>query len=207
MAKINRQNKRLAEQENRKKFNPWLLNKIELIRRTSEPLAARASRWGGPSGVALVIFLLIGSFLYPKNEIQILKIRLLHNPYDFETHLALAENLLANNQFKEAEQTLLIAQQIKNLGNRENQVLGEKADSKISELWQQKHLADPNDIKKLIAVWEKIIKERPDYRDGYFQLAILNYQIHENEKAKEYLNQTLILDPNFTPAKELKEII
>jgi len=189
------------------KNNPWFLNKTQFIRRLTKPLAARASRWGGPAGVALVIFLLIGSFLYPKNELQILKWRLLQNPNDFQTHLALAEKLLDNNQFQEAEQTLLVAQQIKILGDKDTKILGEKTNSKINELWQREYYSNPKDIKRLISAWEKIVQEKPNYRDGYLQLAILNYKIYENEKAKEYLNKALEIDPNFEPALELQKII
>jgi len=189
------------------KNNPWFLNKTQFIRRLTKPLAARASRWGGPAGVALVVFLLAASFFYANNEIQILKIRLLNNPYDFKSHLALAEKLLDNNQFEEAEQALLLAQGLQITNSANQKVLGETTNSQLQELWQKKHYADPKDIKKLINLWEKIVAEKPNYRDGYLQLAILNYKIYENEKAEEYLNKALAIDPNFEPARELKVLI
>jgi len=190
-----------------KKPHPWFLNKIQFIRRVTKPLAARSGRWGGPSGVALVIFLLVGSFFYPQDEIQILKIRLLNNPYDFKSHLALAEKLLDNNQFEQAEQSLLLAQNLQISSSTNQKVLGETTSSQLQELWQKKRYADPKDIQRLIDAWEKIVQEKPNYRDGYLQLAILNYKIYENEKAEEYLNKALAIDPNFEPAKELKKII
>ena len=204
-----------------KKPHPWFLNKIKFIRRTSKPMATRANRWGSPTGIALFIFLLIGSFLYPQNEIQILKIRLLNNPYDLKNHLALAEKLLANNRFEQAEQALLLTQKISNfqflprsgiplrgtVSNSEKNVLGEQSNSELQELWQKKHYADPKDIQRLIDAWEKIVEEKPNYRDGYLQLAILNYKIYKIEEAKEYLNKALAIDPNFEPARELKKII
>ncbi|MCX6724873.1 MAG: hypothetical protein NTV20_02120 [Candidatus Shapirobacteria bacterium] len=186
--------------------HPWVLNKIKFIRRTSKPLAARANRWGGPTGVVLIIFLLASSFFYPQNEIQKLRVYLLNHPYDFNNHLVLAEKLLANNQFEEAEKTLQLAQnlQVKNSPNLK--VLGETTSSQLQELWQKKHYDDPKDIQRLIGAWGKIVQEKPNYRDGYLQLAILNYKIYENEKAEEYLNKALAIDPNFEPAKELKKI-
>jgi len=187
--------------------HPWVLNKIKFIRRTSKPLAARANHWGGPIGIALFIFLLIGSFLYPQNEIQILKIRLLRNNNDLKTHLALAEQLLANNQFKEAEEALQLAQnlQIKNSPNLK--VLGETTNFQIQALWQEKHYADPQDIKKLITLWEKIVAEKSNYRDGYLQLALLNYKIYENQKAIESLKKALEIDPNFAEARKLEKLL
>ena len=199
--------KKSKDFKTRSKFHPWLMNKIKFIRQKGKPLAARASRWGGPSGVALIIFLLIGSFLYPKNELQILKWRLLQNPNDFQAHLALAEKLLDNNQFQEAEQTLLVAQQIKILGDKDTKILGEKTNSKISELWQREYYSNPEDIQRLIEAWEKIVQEKPNYRDGYLQLAILHYKIYENEKAKEYLNKALEIDPNYQLTRELEKIL
>jgi len=189
------------------KNSPWLVNKIEFIRRTAKPMAARSGRWGGPAGVALVILLLVGSFFYPQDEIQILKMRLLNNPYDFKSHLELAEKLLGNNQFEQAEQALLVAQQIKILGDKDTKILGEKTNSKISELWQREYYSNPKDIKRLISAWEKIVQEKPNYRDGYLQLAILNYKIYENQKALESLKKALEIDPNFTEARKLEKLL
>jgi tetratricopeptide (TPR) repeat protein len=190
-----------------KKNTPWLLNKIQFIRRVTKPLAARSGRWGGPAGVALVIFLLVGYFFYPKDEIQILKIRLLNNPYDFKSHLALVEKLLDNNQFEQAEQALLLAQNLQITNSTNQKVLGETTSSQLQELWQKKHYADPKDIQRLIDAWGKIIQEKPNFRDGYLQLAILHYKIYENEKAKEYLNKALEIDPNYQPTRELEKIL
>jgi len=166
-------------------------------------MANRAGRWGGPSGVALILFLIIASWLYPQQESQRLKWQLLNNPRDVNTQLRLAEIFLENHQFNEAEKMLLSAEKNQ---NNSPQVLGETA-SNLNHLWQQKHLADPQDIRKLISLWEKIVAEKPDYRDGYLQLAILNYKIWQNEKAQEYLKKALIVDPNFGPALELEKII
>jgi len=160
--------------------------------RTS-PLASRANRWGGPTGVVLIIFLLASSFFYPQNEIQKLRVYLLNHPYDFNNHLVLAEKLLANNQFEQAEEALQLAQNPTN--------------SQIKALWQEKHYADPQDIKKLITLWEKIVAEKSNYRDGYLQLAILNYKIYENQKALESLKKALEIDPNFTEARKLEKLL
>lgn len=44
--------------------------------------------------------------------------------------------------------------------------------------------------------WEQILTERPDYRDGWIQLAALYYQLGNKEKAKEAISQAKNLDPN-----------
>lgn len=194
--------------KNKFKAHPWMANKIKLIRSKMKPLAARAKRGSGPAGVALIFLLVIGSFFYPRDEIQKIKVYLLKHPYDFNTQLVLAEKLLAKNQFKEAGQVLSLAQGNTSPENsQDNQVLGKSTSFLIKNLWQKKHEADPQDIKKLIVFWERIVQEKPNYRDGYLQLAALNYKIWQNEKAKEYLKQALIIDPNFEEAREMEKII
>lgn len=207
--------------DTRKRFNPWFENKIQKIRSLGEHRAARAAyKYAGLAGVVAILTASLVSFFLPKDEFQLLKEKLIRNPNDFGAHLQLAENFLENNQLEEAERTLLIADSLQNLVDRElteentRDVLGEtsllKPESwllKTKQLWQQKRYSDPEDIRRLIAAWEKIVEEKPNYRDGYLQLAILHYKLYKNDKAKEYLNKALDLDPNYEPARELEEII
>jgi len=46
--------------------------------------------------------------------------------------------------------------------------------------------------------WEEVIVLYPDYRDAYFKLATLEYQLGDKEKAKQYIGKAIQLDPNFT---------
>jgi len=149
-------------------------------------------KYGAMAGVVFLIFLIVCSLTLPKNRFQQAKEQLVQNPLDFQAHLVLAEEFLKNNQFKKAEKELLAAQ--------ESGLLAE-------ELWQKKHQSDPEDIQKLVAGWEKIIAEKPGYRDAYLQLAKLCYQIYEDEKAKKYLQKAIELDPNYEPTQELQKII
>lgn len=205
MAKGKKVNKKLVAQP-QKNFQAWLMNRTAEVRKLGEHPAARAAgRWGAPAGVALVILIFAGSLLLPKDNLQGIKERLAKNPNDFETHLQLAEAFLNNNQFEEAEKTLLLAQ--KQLDNADNKVLGEQTSQKFEELWQRKHYLDPKDIRKLIAAWGEIIRERPYYRDGYLQLAYFHYLIFENETAKEYLQKAIELDPNYQPAREMEKLL
>lgn len=204
------------------KIKPWLEDKVKAARKVSKHRVARAAgRWGAPAGVALVIILSLIPLVSPKTNFQKIKEQLVKNPNDFEAHLQLAEKFLENNQFEEAERTLLLAQNRRqttgpglaeaepragNIEQREN-VLGEKDNLKLEELWERKHYSDPKDIRRLIAAWEKILEEKPDYRDGWLQLTILHYKLYEDEKAKKCLEKALELDPNFEPAKKLENII
>ena len=161
----------------------------KIIKKTKQ-----AKRWIGSGGVILIFFLIIAAWFYPLSKAQSLKKQLLNNPQDLNSQLELIEIFLENHQFNEAEKMLLLVSEKQN-------------NNQIKKLWQQKHLTDPKDIKKLINFWEKIVAEKPNYRDGYLQLAILNYKIWQNEKAKENLKKALIIDPNFEPALALKQII
>lgn len=48
-----------------------------------------------------------------------------------------------------------------------------------------------------ISFWQGIVEKYPDYRDGYFELALLEYQIKDFAKAKAYTEKSLSIDPNF----------
>ncbi|MCL5970930.1 MAG: tetratricopeptide repeat protein [Patescibacteria group bacterium] len=46
-----------------------------------------------------------------------------------------------------------------------------------------------------------------DYRDGYFRLAILEYQLNDNAKAQEYLDKVMKLDPNFEEGRKFEQFL
>ena len=48
-----------------------------------------------------------------------------------------------------------------------------------------------------------LLEKNNDYRDGYLQLAILEYKLRDYSKAQLYLGKALEIDPNFEKAKEL----
>jgi len=197
-------------------WNRQILNLFNLKNFNWQPLKSRTNpfslwlkRWSTIIGISLIILLTLISFLLPKNNFQKAKERLLRNPNDFEARLILAEEFLKNNQFEEAEKELRFAEQQQASQSTQtsssSQILG--SPSKLSQLWKQKQLADPQDISRLITAWEKILTEKPGYRDGWLQLAFLHAKLNQNEKAKECLKKTLALDPNFTLARELEKIL
>jgi len=207
MAKVKKDTKILRYKDIKKSSEKWLEDKVIKIRKFALlPRAARAtrparkairkvSRYFGVILAASFIFFSLISFFWPKNSFQLLKEKIVKAPYDYEAHLQLAEVYLQNNQYQKAENELW---QLRVLGT---------STSKFGQLLQQKLLQNPNDIKRLIIGWEKIVNQRPGYRDGWLQLAYLNYKIYEDEKAKEYLAKVLEIDPNFAPARELEKII
>ena len=53
------------------------------------------------------------------------------------------------------------------------------------------------EILREIAYWEGVTRQYDDYRDGYFRLALLEYQLGNREQAKTYIQKALEIDPNF----------
>ncbi len=192
----------------------WIENQTRRIRSLAKPQASRATRPSKKDAgnrahrylsialVAVISAATLSSFFLPKSSFSQLKEKLLRQPDDFELQLQLAQDFLESHQFEEAEKALLLAQGITIPSNT---VLGQQTSQKLEELWQKKQDEDPVDIQKLIIAWGKIMNEKPGYRDGWLQLAALNYKIYQNDKAREYLNKALEIDPNYEPAKEFKE--
>jgi len=63
------------------------------------------------------------------------------------------------------------------------------------------------EIVSSILYWERAVDKYKDYRDGYFQLAVLQYRLRNFEKSKYYLDKALALDPNFAQGRKLEEIL
>lgn len=71
----------------------------------------------------------------------------------------------------------------------------------------EEKVMEPERIRREIESWEKVLEEKPYYRDVLLRLALLNYQIYEDEKAETYWQQANYLDPNNEEGQEVGEII
>ncbi|EKD86830.1 MAG: hypothetical protein ACD_37C00134G0007 [uncultured bacterium] len=58
-----------------------------------------------------------------------------------------------------------------------------------------------------LVFWENEVGGKSNYRDAYFKLALLNYQLKNLDEASENLDKALILDPNFEKGRELEKIL
>lgn len=58
-----------------------------------------------------------------------------------------------------------------------------------------------------IRYWKGILNQYKGYRDGYYQLALLEYRIGNLSEAFEYNNKALDVDPSFKEARLLAEKI
>lgn len=62
---------------------------------------------------------------------------------------------------------------------------------------QTSRQAEINELNQLRTHWEKIVSDSPTYRDGYLQLAAIEYKLQNPLVAKHYLGKVLDIDPNF----------
>lgn len=164
----------------------------------------------------ILLLFLISNYLRPK-EIQKLKTQinaaltqndlsngyrlvnqtLLLSPNDPALHLTLAQIYQKTNNWDKAAQELQLAAQLDpnnkqlliNLQNTEN------------------ILNEPRKIQEQVSFWEKEVKSKPDYRDGWLQLAKGYYQLYQTDKAKLSLNHAWQIDPNYQPTKDFLEIV
>lgn len=60
-------------------------------------------------------------------------------------------------------------------------------------------------ISNEISFWKSASEKYPNFRDAYFKLAILNYQLKDFKKSKEYLDKALRIDPNFKEGRVLEK--
>lgn len=63
------------------------------------------------------------------------------------------------------------------------------------------------EINRKINFWQSFTQKYDSYKDAYFQIALLEYQLGNFEKAKEYNKQALLLDPGFEDAKNLEVLL
>ena len=62
-------------------------------------------------------------------------------------------------------------------------------------------------IENQIRFWESVNRKYTGYRDSYFQLALLEYQLKDFNKSRKYLKEVLRLDPNFKSGRKLENIL
>ncbi len=58
-----------------------------------------------------------------------------------------------------------------------------------------------------IASWKKIVEEKPDFRDGWLQLAAAYAEAGNKEKAQEALSQAKAIDPNNEVIPSLEKLL
>lgn len=159
--------------------------------------------------LGLLVFFLATLLIYQPSGFDQAKSAVMFSPNDLSSHLLLAQQYLAQGNMEAVERELTLAESLSrrpasSFSLPASSVLGASLSPlKILE----KIKAEPQRINQEISFWEKVIAEKPGFRDAYLQLAVLNYQIYETQKAKAYLEKAKALDPNFEAAKKLEELL
>jgi tetratricopeptide (TPR) repeat protein len=118
------------------------------------------------------------------------------DPNNPSHHFQLARVYQAANNWEEAQKELQLALTLSDTPTIREEL------SKV-----QITIAEPAKIAGEIAFWEKEMTTKPDYRDGWLQLAVRYYQLKKTEEARYALSKAYEIDPNFDPTKKLQEII
>lgn len=140
------------------------------------------------------------NYIYPVSSFEWAKINLFLKPYEAKSYLTLADLYILNNDYLNAKRELKNAVYFSN--NEHDKV---EATRKL--LMIERSEFTKQEIENQISKWEKISVQKPNYRDAYFQLAVLNYQIFNNNASRIYLEKAMYLDPNFDEGKRLKALL
>ncbi len=153
--------------------------------------------------VGILIVLVIFSFITFSPNTQLLRefnqtrVDLVKDPSNPLLHIKMARIFKQANDLEKAKTEYLLA-----LGKTHEKTQIQQALIEIKGLQEQ-----PDKIREQISFWEKVSQEKPGYRDAYFQLAVLHWQLYDNQPARDSLNKALELDPNFEAGKELGKIL
>ncbi|MCL5411262.1 MAG: hypothetical protein M1150_00775 [Patescibacteria group bacterium] len=114
-----------------------------------------------------------------------------------QPHFRLSTLYQLTNNWRQAKSELLLAAEFST----------DSATLKAETQKVKNAIEEPEKIEEQITYWRNVVKEKPNYRDAWVQLAVNYYQLYEYPPAKASIDQALMLDPNFDPAKKLKALI
>lgn len=123
--------------------------------------------------------------------------QILYQPSSTAAHLALARQFLRLNNPQHALEEIAIA---KTLGASKEQ---------INQIHQEAQ--DMASLQELITSdrrrWQNLIATRSNYRDGWYQIAVLSWFLGDDQEVIKNLQEALKIDPNFKPAQELLKLV
>jgi tetratricopeptide (TPR) repeat protein len=67
--------------------------------------------------------------------------------------------------------------------------------------------AQRENLQSQINFWQSIADKYDGYKDAYFRIALLEYQLSDFQKAKDANTKALLLDPNFDDARKLEVVL
>jgi len=77
-----------------------------------------------------------------------------------------------------------------------------------SNLKEQKNLmVQKNHVLAQRGFWQSQVNSHPNFRDAYFNLALIDYQLKDFSEARLNLDKALTIDPNFEKGRQLEQIL
>lgn len=136
----------------------------------------------------LITFLNFQTQLFPENEEYVkLKLLTLEDPSNYTAFLNLGFYLDKHGLKYEAYRLFQIAQMLFS----KKDVLGATSPLTVYQKLSQKEEL----IKKELAYWKKVVKEKPDFRDAYLQLGAAYYKLGSFKESQENFLKAFQIDP------------
>lgn len=119
-------------------------------------------------------------------------------PWSTKAHAEMALQYFENGEETKAKEELEQANSLLLVSFKAAKEKLRMAESKVQET---------DKIREEIRSWEKILEERPYYRDVLLRLAVLNYQVYNDDQARDYWQQANYLDPNNKEVEQVGKVI
>jgi len=153
---------------------------------------ARVTPWLGL--MALVALNVWARFFLPWPFLP-LRLSVLRTPFTSSPHLEYAVSLWQAGLLSPATRELLLTHELGNFSAKASvgtEVLG-AATSALDLLAQWE--TEPQRLAARYEYWQSVVREKPDYVDGYTMAAALAYQLGKPAEAITLLTQVLLRDP------------
>lgn len=127
-------------------------------------------------------------------------------PTSATAHQALAQVYWQQGFGTQAKQELLYAQDVINTAHGANgqTVLGASTEPReLLNQWEQ----EPERLKRQYQFWQTVVREKPDYRDAYIQLAAITYQLSKPDEARSWLSRAATLNPTSPTIDKLTPLL
>lgn len=153
--------------------------------------------------IAVMTYLNFYTQLFPENEEYVnLRLEMLKKINDPSPIVKLAIYFKKHGLKKEAEENFKLAQNL-SLRDGEKNVLGEEDFSFVYQQLKQ----EERQIFEELSYWQKIIEEKPDFRDAYFEVGKSFYKIGEHSAGKQFILKALEIDPFYPEKKRYLNLI
>ncbi|MCL5675995.1 MAG: hypothetical protein M1120_02610 [Patescibacteria group bacterium] len=143
-----------------------------------------------------LLYLFFLAFPAPWSLFTKTKLQIYCNNNSSVLHTLLADSYLGVYDYTTARKELGLAMAI-----QPNQEIEKKL--ALVTAWETK----PETLTKELASWQKITQDRTNYRDGFFQEALILYQLKRPGEAKAALKKVFELDPNFEAGIKLENLL